>query len=275
MNSTIDEYAVVGYPISHSLSPLIHTAFAKQTDQNISYRAIEVKPENFTRAIRAFFHSGGKGMNCTVPLKEIAFDEVDVLSDRAKFSGAVNTIKLMENGQLFGDNTDGIGLLKDLTDNLGLTLIDKQILVLGAGGAARGILGPLLASAPSSLCLVNRTPAKAQTLKSIFESVGEIKVANYNELAGSSFDLIINATSASLSAELPPLPSQLLAENGVCYDLAYSKQATAFMKWGLKEGAVMSVDGLGMLVEQAAQAFYIWRNVMPDTVNVRRELALN
>jgi shikimate dehydrogenase len=275
VNNNIDEYAVFGYPINHSLSPYIHAAFAKQTGQSINYQAIEVKPENFTQAVKDFFNSGGKGINCTVPLKEMAFDEVDVLSERAKFSGAVNTIKLMENGDLFGDNTDGFGLLKDLTDNLELSLAGKRILVLGAGGAARGILGPLLNSAPSSLCLVNRTKAKAQTLKNIFEPMGEIKVSTFNNLAGSAFDLIINATSASLSANLPPLPSQILAEGGVCYDLAYSKEATAFMTWGLKEGAVTSVDGLGMLVEQAAQAFYVWRNVMPDTINVRRELAKN
>ena len=275
MNNNIDEYAVFGYPINHSLSPYIHAAFAKQTGQSINYQAIEVKPENFTQAVKDFFNSGGKGINCTVPLKEMAFDEVDVLSERAKFSGAVNTIKLMENGDLFGDNTDGVGLLKDLMDNLELSLAGKRILVLGAGGAARGILGPLLNSAPRSLCLVNRTESKAQTLKSIFEPIGEINVSTFNNLTGSTFDLIINATSASLSANLPPLPSQILAEGGVCYDLAYSKHATAFMTWGLKEGAVTSVDGLGMLVEQAAQAFYVWRNVMPDTINVRRELAKN
>lgn len=273
VNSNIDEYAVFGYPINHSLSPFIHSSFAKQTGQCINYQAVEVKPESFTEVVKDFFNSGGKGINCTVPLKEMAFNEVDVLSDRAKFSGAVNTIKLMENGGLFGDNTDGIGLLKDLRDNLGLSLAGKRILVIGAGGAARGILGPLLTSAPSSLCLVNRTQSKAQTLKDIFESIGEIKVTTFNNLAGSTFDLIINATSASLNADLPPLPSQILAEGGVCYDLAYSKEATAFMKWGLKEGAATSVDGLGMLVEQAAQAFYVWRNIMPDTINVRRELA--
>ncbi|PCI22166.1 MAG: shikimate dehydrogenase [Piscirickettsiaceae bacterium] len=272
MANKIDRYAVFGDPISHSLSPSIHHEFAKQTKQQINYRAMEVKPADFNQVLSDFFTSGGKGVNCTVPLKEMAFEQVDVLSDRAAFSGAVNTVKLMEDGRLYGDNTDGIGLLKDLTGNLAVTLEGKRILVLGAGGATRGILGPLLESGLASLCLANRTIAKAEVLQTIFAPLGEIEVLSYSNLAGKQFDLVINATSASLTGDVPPLPDGLLADQAICYDLAYSGKPTAFMDWGKKQGAAVSVDGLGMLVEQAAQAFYLWRNIMPVTSAVLQKL---
>ncbi|PCH84661.1 MAG: shikimate dehydrogenase [Piscirickettsiaceae bacterium] len=272
MNDHVDQYAVFGFPIGHSLSPFIHQAFAKQTGQSISYKAIEVKPADFDQTVDDFFESGGKGINCTVPLKEMAFDKVDVLSDRAEFSGAVNTVKLMDDGTLFGDNTDGAGLLKDLTDHLQLNLAGKRMLVLGAGGAARGILGPLLESKPGSLWLANRTLSKAELLQELFKPLGAIDVGSYSDLSGKIFDLIINATSASLSGDLPPLPSHLLSESTVCYDLAYSKKPTAFMEWALRDGAKFAIDGSGMLVEQAAQAFYLWRGVLPETKNVLKEL---
>ncbi|MEO1889955.1 MAG: shikimate dehydrogenase [Cycloclasticus sp.] len=268
----MDQYAVLGFPIGHSKSPVIHQQFAQQTNQSLVYKAIEVKPEAFDKTIADFFKANGKGVNCTVPLKELAFEKVDSLTERAKFSGAVNTIKLLDDGSLLGDNTDGVGLLSDLCEHLDLSLAGKRILVLGAGGAARGILGPLLEAKPSCLCLANRTVSKAQTMQQLFVPIGDIQSSSYEALAGQQFDLIINATSASLTGDLPPLAKGLLAINGVCYDLAYSQQPTAFVRWGEEQGASLSIDGLGMLVEQAAHAFNVWRGVMPDTLAVRASL---
>ena len=268
----MDRYAVLGYPIGHSKSPIIHQQFAKQTKQTLSYEAIEVKPEVFSTTLDDFFNAGGKGVNCTVPLKELAYEKVDQLTERAQFSGAVNTVKLMDDGTLLGDNTDGVGLLTDLCVNLGLSLAGKRVLVLGAGGAARGILGPLLGANPSALFLANRTVSKAEAMETLFASFGRITPTSYEKLTGYQFDLIINATSASLSNALPAINSGLLAADGVCYDLAYSEQPTAFVRWGLREGAHLSVDGRGMLVEQAAHAFKLWRGVMPDTTQVLENL---
>jgi len=268
----MDKYAVVGFPIGHSMSPSIHRQFAKKTGQELSYSAIEVRPENFDQALSDFFQSSGRGLNCTVPLKELAFAKADQLTERAKFSGAVNTLKLMPDGSLLGDNTDGVGLLTDLSENLGLSLKGMRILVLGAGGAARGILGPLLEARPSELYLANRTVAKAQLMEELFSPIGCIHACAYESLPGQQFDLLINATSASLSGDLPPLADNLLAKGAVCYDLAYSKQPTAFMKWGKQQGAALSVDGLGMLVEQAAHAFYLWRGLMPNSKEVLSQL---
>ncbi len=268
----IDRYAVFGFPIGHSKSPVIHQQFAEQTGQQLSYDAVEVKPEVFDETLAEFFSAGGKGLNCTVPLKELAFEKVDELTQRAKFSGAVNTIKRLDDGSLLGDNTDGVGLLTDLCENLGLQLDGKRILVLGAGGASRGVLGPLLGAKPLELWLANRTVSKAQALEVLFSSEGPIHASSFEGLAGKQFDLIINATSASLTADLPPLADGLLASKGVCYDLAYSQEATAFVKWGVQQGAALSVDGLGMLVEQAAHAFNLWRDVMPETKLLRASL---
>ncbi|ORU94014.1 MAG: shikimate dehydrogenase [Cycloclasticus sp. symbiont of Poecilosclerida sp. N] len=268
----MDQYAVFGFPIEHSKSPLIHQQFAEQTQQSLSYKAVEVRPQVFDETLDDFFRLGGQGVNCTVPLKELAFRKVDTLTRRAEFSCAVNTIKKMPDGSLLGDNTDGVGLLTDLCENLGLNLKGKRLLVLGAGGATRGILQPLLEAAPATLYVANRTLSKAQAMVSLFEPIGRIDASSYEDLAGHRFDIIINATSASLSGELPPLATDLLAKNSVCYDLAYSQEATAFVLWGEQQGATLSVDGLGMLAEQAAHAFKLWRGVMPKTSNVRANL---
>tara|TARA_R110002096_G_scaffold431278_3_gene646331 strand:+ start:2684 stop:3496 length:813 start_codon:yes stop_codon:yes gene_type:complete len=267
-----DRYAVFGFPIGHSLSPIIHRQFADQTGQQLSYEAQEVKPDVFNEALADFFKAGGKGVNCTVPLKELAYEAVDQLTQRAKFSGAVNTIKRLDDGSLLGDNTDGIGLLTDLCTNLGVVIDDQQVLVLGAGGASRGILGPLLEAKPRQLYLANRTVSKAKAMEVLFSSLGRIQSSSYEDLAGKQFDLIINATSASLSGSLPEIANGLLSPNGVCYDLAYSEQPTAFVCWGMQEGARLSVDGRGMLVEQAAHAFHLWRGVMPETSAVLKGL---
>ncbi len=261
----IDHYAVFGHPIRHSKSPLIHRLFAEQTGQAIVYTAQDVGPECFDTALRAFRAGGGMGLNCTVPLKELAFRSAERLTERAELSGAVNTLWWDEADRLHGDNTDGVGLLRDLTVNLGLTLSGRRVLVLGAGGAARGILGPLLAQRPAVLVIANRTVSRAEELARRFAALGPVRACGFAELAGQRFDLILNATAASLADQLPPLPEDLLLPGGVCYDLMYGDRPTAFVRWGIAHGAGMSVDGLGMLVEQAAEAFLRWRGVRPDT----------
>lgn len=269
----MDRYAVFGHPIGHSQSPDIHARFAAQTRQSMEYRAMDVPLEQFERSLRAFIGEGGRGLNCTVPLKELAFRAADTLSDRARRSGAVNTLKILENGLLFGDNTDGVGLYRDLTANLGLSLKGKRILILGAGGATRGIVEPLLAASPQILMIANRTIERAERLADEFKSQGKISAGGYDQLEGSTFDLILNATSASLSGALPPLPKGLLAAGGDCYDLAYGKEPTPFVCWGREQGASLSADGIGMLVEQAAEAFQIWRGIFPETRPVIAALA--
>ncbi|MDP3905555.1 MAG: shikimate dehydrogenase [Methylococcaceae bacterium] len=260
-----DRYAVLGHPIKHSKSPRIHQIFAEQTGQNLSYSAQEVMPEHFQDAVTKFFAQGGKGLNCTVPLKELAWAFAAQTTPRAQLSKAVNTLKLEQDGSILGDNTDGIGLVTDLTLNHDITLADKRVLILGAGGASRGIIGPLLEQKPATLVIANRTIDKALGLAEEFQTIAPVAGCGFAELAGQQFDLILNATSASLSSELPPLPPALLAENGVCYDLAYGNEPTPFVRWGRDQHAIKSLDGLGMLVEQAAEAFFIWRGVRPET----------
>lgn len=261
----IDRYAVFGHPIGHSKSPRIHTLFAEQTAQNLIYTAEDVMPELFEPAVRDFFGTRGLGLNCTVPLKELAYRMADHRSERAERSKAVNTLALRPDGTIFGDNTDGVGLVRDLTVNLGLELAGRRILLLGAGGASRGVLGPLLELRPACLAVANRTAEKARQLAAEFGDLGPVTGSGFAELAGRSFELILNATAASLSGDLPDLPESILATGGVCYDLAYGREPTAFVRWGERQGAALSVDGIGMLVEQAAEAFYLWRGVRPDT----------
>lgn len=269
----LDRYAVFGHPIGHSRSPDIHARFAAQTRQSMEYRAIDVPAERFETALKLFIEQGGRGLNCTVPLKELAFQAADQLSERARRSGAVNTLKILENGHLWGDNTDGVGLYRDLTTNLGLALQGKRILILGAGGATRGIIEPLLAADPQCLWIANRTLERADRLAENFKTLGQIFAVGFAQLQGSAFDLILNATSASLNGALPPLPEGLLAPGGSCYDLAYGKEPTPFVRWGQDQGASLSADGIGMLVEQAAEAFQIWRGIFPETLPVIEALA--
>jgi shikimate dehydrogenase len=262
---TTDRYAVFGHPINHSKSPRIHRLFAEQTGQSLEYSAQDVPAEQFQAAVTAFFAAGGKGLNCTVPLKGLAWDFADSKTERAQLSRAVNTLAVQADGSILGDNTDGIGLVTDLTANHAIALTGSRILILGAGGAGRGIIGPLLEQAPASLVIANRTVDKATDLAQAFHHKGAVSGCGFGDLQNRQFDLILNATSASLSGQLPPLPDGVLAENGVCYDLAYGNEPTAFVRWGLKQSAAKSLDGLGMLVEQAAQAFFIWRGVRPET----------
>lgn len=265
----MDRYAVVGNPIAHSKSPVIHQLFAEQTRQLLTYEKILVELAAFDEEISAFFALGGKGLNVTVPFKEQAFGFADVLTDRARLAGAVNTLALQSDGSVVGDNTDGAGLVADLR-RLGWELAEQRILILGAGGAVRGIVGPLLEHQPHSVVIANRTLAKADTIAQAFPA-GAITTSGYAELAG-RFDMVINGTSASLTGELPPLSQGLMDGDTAAYDLMYSAKPTAFLCWAEEQGAGRRSDGLGMLVEQAAEAFYVWRGVRPDTAPVVAEL---
>jgi shikimate dehydrogenase len=263
--TSIDRYAVFGHPIKHSKSPRIHRLFAEQTGQTLEYTAQEVPAEQFETVVTRFFAEGGKGLNCTVPLKELAWNYADHKTERAQLSKAVNTLALQPDGSILGDNTDGIGLVTDLTANHGIALSGIRILILGAGGASRGIILPILEQSPQSLVIANRTVDKAVKLAAEFLGKGHVTGCGFDDLENRQFDLILNATSASLSGQLPPLPTGLLAASGNCYDLAYGNEPTAFVRWGLENHAAKSLDGLGMLVEQAAEAFFIWRGVRPKT----------
>jgi shikimate dehydrogenase len=265
----MDRYAVVGNPIAHSKSPLIHHWFAEQTGQSLVYEKILVELAAFDEDVSGFFALGGKGLNVTVPFKEQAFRFADVLTERARLAGAVNTLALQSDGTVMGDNTDGAGLVADLLAQ-DWPLAGQQILILGAGGAVRGIVGPLLDQKPASLVIANRTMEKALAIAGAFSS-GAVRVSGYAELAG-DFDLVINGTSASLANELPPLPPGLLGGQTAAYDLMYSSGPTAFLHWAAGQGVERRLDGLGMLVEQAAEAFYLWRGVRPQTAPVVEKL---
>lgn len=271
----IDDYAVMGNPIAHSKSPSIHRLFAKQTNQSIDYTAIQVDTGGFRHAVGNFAAEKGKGLNITVPFKQEAWSLVEEMSERAQRAGAVNTIKI-ENDKLYGDNTDGVGLVNDLTVNNQIELKGKSILLMGAGGAARGVLAPLLNQEPSSLYIVNRTPDKAKDLATDFADMGNVMGDGYEHLAefcqSNKFDIIINATAASLSGQLPPLPGNILNSGAACYDMMYGANPTTFMQWATEQGAEKVLDGLGMLVEQAAESFKIWRGVKPDTASVIEKL---
>jgi shikimate dehydrogenase len=260
-----DRYAVIGNPIEHSKSPQIHTAFAQQEKIQISYERILATEEEFTDMVNKFKQQGGLGLNVTVPFKIIAYQQCSALSAHAQAAKAVNTISFNQAGEWLGANTDGIGLLRDLTDNLGYELTDKKILVLGAGGASRGILLPLLEEHPTSIIIANRTLEKAEQLANEFSSFGNITACGYDHLENLSFDLIINATSSSLSNQVPPVPNEAIGKECLCYDLMYSHEDTAFMAWAKSHHAAKVSDGLGMLIEQAAESYFIWRGFRPDT----------
>ena len=258
-------YAVVGNPVAHSLSPRIHAEFARQTGQTLSYEAIELPRDGFELGLRDLQQRGYAGLNVTVPFKQDAFRVCNSTSERARRAEVVNTLLLADNGAIHGDNTDGVGLLRDLTLNLGLELGDRDILVVGAGGAVRGVLGPLLEAGPARLVLANRTPQKAEQLAADFAASGNISSREFAALAGDSFDLIVNGTAAGLSGELPPLPDGLVGGDSFCYDMMYRLDTpTAFVAWARQQGAARACDGLGMLVEQAAAAFTLWRGAEPD-----------
>ena len=267
-----DYYAVVGNPIGHSRSPRIQTAFAQATAQDMRYEAILSPLDGFRQVVSDFFATeAGKGLNITLPFKEQAYELSDVKSLRATQAGAVNTLMKGKDGRLYGDNTDGIGLVRDMTQNLGWTLEGKRILVVGAGGAVRGVLGALLAQNPSQLWVVNRTHSKAQNLANIFRAYGNIDAIRFEEVLPHSVDVIINGSSSSLQGELPPLVDGILAEGACAYDMAYGKPDLPFLVWAQTQGATVS-DGLGMLVEQAAESFFIWRDMRVESATLLAEL---
>jgi len=263
-----DRYAVMGNPIEHSKSPLIHRLFAEQTGQNLVYEAILVEPEGFAEAVTNFAGNAGKGLNITVPFKQEAWQIAEELSERAQRAGAVNTLKIGNGGKLSGDNTDGVGLVRDLTRNLGLTLSGKQLLVLGAGGAVRGILAPLLEQKPARLLIANRTVERAEQLATEFSDLGKLQGCGFAELKGIRFDIVINATAAGLQGQIPDLPDGIIDSDSFCYDLMYASAPTAFVHYARQHGVPAAFDGLGMLVEQAAESFRIWRGIAPETAPV-------
>lgn len=265
-------FAVFGNPIRHSKSPQIHSLFAEQFNIDIEYRAIEAPLDGFADAVSSFRDEGAGGCNITVPFKQEAWQLADRRSGRAEMAGAVNTFHFEENGDIFGENTDGVGLLRDLTLNLDTTIFQKRILVVGAGGAVRGILGPLIEQAPNTLALANRTVAKAVELAKIFSTIGPVEPYGLNELKDQQFDIVINGTAASLLGEVPPLPDTIFSEDAMAYDLMYSSRPTAFMQWAKSNGAGRVSDGLGMLVEQAAESFALWMGERPDTEGVIKVL---
>ena len=269
-----DQYGVIGHPIAHSKSPVIHQQFAQQTQQDISYAAFDIAPEVLGAELGRLVGEGLLGLNVTVPHKAAVAGLMDELSDRARLASAVNTIIVGDERKLIGDNTDGIGLSRDLRRNLQLDLAGMQILVLGAGGATRGIVPALLERAPTEILIANRTMEKAHDLATDFGELGDISACRFDALEGRMFDLIINATSAGLTGEAPPFPESIVDEDVVCYDLSYAMRATPFCAWAREHGATRVHQGWGMLIEQAAESFYIWRGVRPDTRAVRKLLPL-
>jgi shikimate dehydrogenase len=268
MNAAADPYGVVGHPVSHSLSPFIHAMFARETGQAMSYRPYDVSAQEFSAFVAGFFDRGGRGLNITVPHKVTAVEAANELTTRAAHAAAVNTLALRDDGTILGDNTDGVGLVRDLCDNLGLVVTNRRVLVIGAGGATRGVLAPLLGLSPTLVVIANRTPERAASLAAAFSDLGATHGAGFEDVGTEPFDLIINATSASLSGEMPPIPAGAVSRATVCYDLAYGRAATAFVDWARERGAAQALQGLGMLVEQAAESFRLWRGVRPATGTV-------
>jgi shikimate dehydrogenase len=268
-----DQYGVAGHPIAHSWSPFIHGMFAKATAQNLVYRLFDMSPDSFRRDALRLFAAGLKGLNVTVPHKQAAAELVNELTPRAERARAVNTIAFFEDTSLLGDNTDGLGLTADLEKNLGLALADKRVLILGAGGAVRGVLGPLMERDLREVVIANRTPDRARKLAKEFADMGEISGCGFAEVNGPAYDLIVNATSAGLQGEMPDLPAGLVGEESVCYDMAYGRGDTPFTLWAKSRQAARTTKGWGMLVEQAAESFLLWRGIRPDTQPVLQALA--
>ncbi|MFW5970424.1 MAG: shikimate dehydrogenase [Halofilum sp. (in: g-proteobacteria)] len=264
-----DRYAVIGHPVSHSLSPTIHARFAQETGEDLEYGLLEPAEDGFAEAASAFFADGGLGLNVTVPFKAEARTWCDRVSDRAKRASVVNTLTLQANGWVAGDNTDGTGLVRDLTVNLDLGLAGARILLVGAGGAARGVLAPLLGETPAEIVIANRTATRAEELAGDFADDGPVRGCGFEALRQEpAFDIIVNASAASLGGALPPLPPTAVARGGTVYDMMYGPKAEPFLAWGRDAGAATVSDGLGMLVEQAAESFLIWRGIRPETAGI-------
>ena len=268
MSSAVELYGVFGHPVAHSLSPFIHGIFARDCGEQVSYRAYDVAPEEFEERVKEFFASSGRGLNITLPHKIAAVEVAQELTARAAHAAAVNTLTLQDDGMVLGDNTDGAGLVRDLCDNLGLVVTQRRVLILGAGGSTRGVLAPLLGLEPAIVVIANRTPERAEALAAAFADLGVTQGVGFAYVGETPFDLIINATSASLSGDIPPIPAGAIGPETVCYDLAYGRSAMAFVRWAQQAGCARAVQGLGMLVEQAAESFQLWRGVRPETAHV-------
>ena len=267
-----DRYGVIGHPIAHSKSPVIHQQFALQTGQDISYEAFDIPPEKLKKELKSLIRKGLRGFNVTVPHKEAVAELADAVVGQAERAGAVNTVTVLDDGSMAGDNTDGIGLVEDLTKNLKLSLGGKLVLILGAGGATRGIVPALLDAEPAELRIANRTPERAEALAKQFGDRNAVHACSFDALEDQPFDLIINATSAGLHGEVPPFPASIIGPETVCYDLSYAMKDTPFVAWARAQGCAQAHQGWGMLVEQAAESFRIWRGIRPDTAPVLRRL---
>ncbi len=268
MDGSPDQYGVVGHPIGHSWSPFIHGLFARQTGDSLVYRLHDVGPDQFRSFVLEFFSRGGRGLNVTVPHKVAASNLANELTPRAERAGAANTLAVKSENRILGDNTDGAGLVHDLRDNLSVDIAHRRVLIVGAGGATRGVLAPLLVLQPTELVVANRTPERAQALALAFADLGPIRGCGLEELGAAQFDVIINATSASLSDEIPAMPPSVLGRDTVCYDMAYGRSDTPFVQWARGHGCARALQGWGMLVEQAAESFCLWRGVRPQTASV-------
>jgi len=260
-----DRYGVIGHPIAHSKSPVIHRLFADMTGQDLTYDAIDIPPEDLEGRVQQLFAEGYRGLNVTVPHKTAVVKLTSRLSSRAELAGAVNTLIVHADNSVEGDNTDGIGLVNDLRQNLRTRLAGARILILGAGGATRGIIPALFDTKPRDIMIANRTVGRAQSLAQDFRMLGKISACHFQELGGQIFNLVINATSAGLKGDMPPFPGSIIGPETLCYDLSYAMQDTPFVRWATQNGAGRVAQGWGMLVEQAAEAFYAWRGVRPDT----------
>ena len=267
-----DRYGVMGYPVSHSKSPRIHSLFASQTGESLTYEALLVQPGEFPAALARFKAHGGRGLNITLPFKQEAFDIAAVCSPRAQTARAANTLWFDEQQGICADNTDGVGLIRDLSNSCSLTVSSLSVLLIGAGGAARGAACALLEETPKYLVVANRTHEKAENLVRDIANERYVRAKRFDQLSGDTFDLVINATAASLKGETPPISPAVITSKSVCYDMMYGSSETAFVAWGREHGACCSTDGLGMLVEQAAESFYIWRGVRPDSGSVLSHL---
>ncbi len=261
------EYGVIGHPVSHSRSPFIHGIFAQQTGQNMVYRLHDVSPADLPTFVMEFWQRGGKGLNVTVPHKVGASAMVRAMSERATRAGAVNTLLMDEDG-ITGDNTDGAGLVRDLTVNLKVALAGARILLVGSGGAARGVIGPLLDESPELITIAGRSAARAAALGRQFAGLGPVQGYGLDAIASGAFDIVINATSAGLAGETPVIPASVLTHSTFCYDMSYARAGTAFLQWAREKGCKRSAQGWGMLVEQAAESFELWRGVRPSTAGI-------
>ncbi len=260
----MDRYAVIGNPVEHSKSPLIHMEFARQTGQDIDYGRILAPIGGFLDSVEHFRAEGGRGLNVTVPFKEDAWQFATRRTARAELARAVNTLHFLAEGEVLGDTTDGVGLVRDIEHNLGILVKNRRVLLMGAGGAARGVIQPLLDAGPDALYVVNRTAGRALALRDVFP---EIEAGGYDDLGGRAFDIVINATASSLHNDLPPLGRHVFAEGALAYDMMYGRD-TLFMQFAREHGAMHVADGLGMLIEQAAESFFIWRGIRPETAPV-------